>query len=555
MIEHAKPAEPVLELDQIQGIVVPGFFKPHQVLLQVIFPDDRAMLAATCGVLARWHQQHPFSSGNEALEDRDAFRATRAKAGRRRREVAPSHPPASAKTLQREPLSAIAFSAQGLQQLTREVRAIPSLAFLLGLPKRSGLLGDPVSPHNPGAAPNWVVGAPGRELDALIVFAGDAVDQAGARALKLAAQLRNAGAKCEPQYGSVRSDLPGHEHFGFSDGISQPAIRGRRPEAPHNYVSIRHLPEDDPEAARFGYPGQDLVWPGEFVLGYPASSPDPLIPGPARPHAAWTRNGSFLVYRRLRQDVGAFWRMMEAEAARLRSRPAFRGMSADALAAKLVGRWPSGAPLSRAPNGDDGALGADVLANNDFRFDDNTPARHGLLHASLDFPTAKADIVGRVCPVGSHIRKVNVRDQASDAGGSTSTQTRRILRVGVSYGTPVPEDEKFKVKPYGKKVRPEDDRGLLFLSIQASIDDQFEFLQSRWINSASRPRGPGGHDMVAGQNAAVAGGVRRCQLFGTDMRTNKVRATRPFVIPTGGGYFFVPSLTLLEDLLRGARLP
>jgi Dyp-type peroxidase family len=548
MNEYVKPEEPVLEVDKIQGIVVPGFLKPYQVLLQVTFPGARSDMATVCAALARWHADRPFSSARETLADRRAFRDSRYGA-MHQSSVAGSKEP-----LERLPLMAIGFTYQGLLQLTPQVLGIPSLAFRFGMPARSGLLGDPVSADDPGEASKWVVGATGSELDALIVIAGNTPARVQADADELMQLLVKAGADCIQQAGAIREDMPGHEHFGFSDGISQPAIRGRESKAPKSYVSKRYLPASDPDSVRFGYPGQELVWPGEFVLGYPASSPDPLVPGPVREHLPWMRNGSFLVYRRLRQDVGAFWRTMNNEAARLSREAGFANMTAVQLASKMVGRWPSGAPLSRVPNADCAKLGSNFLANNDFRFDDNTPARVGLPGGSLRFPTAKTDIVGPACPVGSHIRKVNVRDQASDVGGTIATQSRRLLRVGIPYGSSVAEQDRLTVPSYGAEVKPEDDRGLLFLSIQASIEDQFEFLQ-RWMSNPSRPRGPGGHDMLASHNASTADGMRRCHLFGDDMQTQEVRADVPFVIPTGGGYFFVPSLPLLAELLQGAQLP
>ena len=78
---------------------------------------------------------------------------------------------------------------------------------------------------------------------------------------------------------------------------------------------------------------------------------------------------TFLVYRRLRQDVGLFWRTMRDEAMRLAGLPGFAGMGEDRLAALLAGRWPSGAPVSRTPSGEDAKLGEDVFANNYFLFD------------------------------------------------------------------------------------------------------------------------------------------------------------------------------------------
>jgi hypothetical protein len=122
--------------------------------------------------------------------------------------------------------------------------------------------------------------------------------------------LRAAG--CDIPYdqnGDVRADAGGHEHFGFDDGVSQPGIRGRASDASDDNVADRCIdPSSTPEHWLFGRPGQNLVWPGEFILGYPASSPDPLLPGPiAGATPAWANDGSFLVFRRLAQNVGLFW--------------------------------------------------------------------------------------------------------------------------------------------------------------------------------------------------------------------------------------------------------
>jgi Dyp-type peroxidase family len=287
-----------------------------------------------------------------------------------------------------------------------------------------------------------------------------------------------------------------------------------------------------------------LVWPGEFVLGYPATGPDPLIPGPiseARP--AWTRNGSFLVYRRLRQDVGLFWRTMREEASRLAKLDGFQGLTDDKLAARLVGRWQSGAPVNRVPAGDNEALGADPFANNNFLFDSDTPRLLLAGGHSDPFEAAKADPVGATCPWAAHIRKVNVRDSGSDIGGRVATYSRRLLRVGVTFGKSL-EDR------YGEKPDPQNgDRGVLFLSIQASVEKQFEFLQSRWMNDPSRPKMPGGNDMIVGQNAAAERGIRQCTIFGAGLQQEQLSAANQWVIPTGGGYFFVPSISALRDVI------
>ena len=139
-------------------------------------------------------------------------------------------------------------------------------------------------------------------------------------------------------------------------------------------------------------------------------------------------------------------------------------------------------------------------------------------HGQTDpYDMAKADPVGITCPWGAHIRKVNVRDSGSDIGGRVATYSKRLLRVGVS--------------------------------IQSSIENQFEFLQARWMNDPSRPKMPGGNDMIVGQNAAAEGGVRRCTIFGSGLQQEQVSAPNQWVIPTGGGYFFVPSITALREVI------
>lgn len=130
-------------------------------------------------------------------------------------------------------------------------------------------------------------------------------------------------------------------------------------------------------------------------------------------------------------------------------------------------------------------------------------------------------------------------------GTQDSTYKRRLLRVGIPFGEPLAD-------PYAK---PEDDpdkgnRGLLFLSIQSSIEDQFEFLCSRWVNDPTRPKNPGGHDFIIGQNGAPDEYRQRtCTLFGSDFKSQQLQTNAQWVIPTGGGYFLLPSLSALQNVL------
>ncbi len=195
---------------------------------------------------------------------------------------------------------------------------------------------------------------------------------------------------------------------------------------------------------------------------------------------------------------------MLEEANRIAQLPAFRGMTADHLAALLVGRWQSGAPVNRAAKHDIPKLGGDALANNNFRFDSDTP-RFKLKGRRRDqFPSAIADRAGIACPWAAHIKD-------------------RFAAIA-------------------------DDR-LLFLAMQSSIEEQFEFLQARWMNDPTRPKNPGGNDMIVGQNAPAENGIRRCSLFGVGLAQAQITAPAQWVIPTGGGYFFVPSISTLSSVI------
>src|SRR6266508_1895089 len=160
---------------------------------------------------------------------------------------------------------------------------------------------------------------------------------------------------------SREPDERNSEHFGFRDGISQPGVRGwsADPEQPlsRRLINNSRLPDGPDYAA----PGTPLVWPGSFVFGYPAQNPiDARAPGPmsvAGPY--WAHNGSFLVFRRLRQDVVRFAEFLRVAAAK-------HGLEPDALGALLIGRWRSGAPIVRTtpeggqpPGKDNRHLGAD----------------------------------------------------------------------------------------------------------------------------------------------------------------------------------------------------
>jgi deferrochelatase/peroxidase EfeB len=213
-----------------------------------------------------------------------------------------------------------------------------------------------------------------------------------------------------------------HEHFGYRDRLSQPVVDG---------TGVEPTPGS-------GAP----VKPGEFFLGYPDERGlQPVLPRPE----ILTRNGSYLAYFRLQEHVGAFRDF-------LREHGGESSAGQELIAAKLMGRWRSGAPMVLAPESDDPELAADMQRNNDFNY-------------------RVMDPYGYACPVGAHIRRMNPRDAAPNV------QRRRMIRRGGTYGPPLPDGA------------PEDgvDRGIAAFIGCASLVSQFEFAMNVWANDLRHP--------------------------------------------------------------------
>src|SRR5271167_186366 len=286
MTELATPPfeEPLLDVDEIQGNVLPGFMKPHMMLISLRFGD--------------------ITRARAFLASRDVTSLAGVLGSRRRVRHARTLRPSQ------EQLGAIpndvddvwlnvAVSYQGLTELAGNSRAreaqialFDDEAFKLGLAARSAGLGDPVDKKSNGHPSKWVVGGPGNEADVLLVLAADHSPRLQSAADDQRQAAKEHGLEVLREDIGAKLDHAGSEHFGFQDGISQPGVRGRV-SATH-FLSPRVV-GNEPDKWLYGLPGQFLVWPGEFVFGYPQSSPDPLVPGRVRQDGpSWSRNGSYL---------------------------------------------------------------------------------------------------------------------------------------------------------------------------------------------------------------------------------------------------------------------
>ena len=551
----AAPEEPVLDVRNIQGNILAGFNKDFQTLifLRITHPEEFKV----------WLKElTPFvATTSEVLAFNRLFKEIRSRRGESR-------------TVQSTWMN-LAFSFHGLKKLTHDAEKFTDPAFRDGLRRRSRNLGDPT--HGEGSPETWVVGGSEEtEADVVLIFGADDRNDLFAEVERIEDSIYAARTpdgrplRCgvriiHKQHGAVLPQpLTGHEHFGFLDGVSQPGLRGRVSHDPHDVFTPRQNPNDPDQ----GKPGQDLLWPGEFIFGYPGQDPkaaDITVKGPDSLHPDgtpvapdWAKDGSYLVFRRLRQDVPGFHGFLAQEGAHLGLDPALFG-------AKVVGRWMSGAPILRAPEHDDPAIAGDDCVNNFFEFhqeeDDDAEAAHPPVEKAsclcpADTPPAKPDDVGTTCPFAAHIRKAYPRNDEGTLDpsiGEVTTQTHRLLRRGIPFGPPFPPNP-------GPDLKDSGDRGLLFLAYQTSIEEQFEFVQTQWANNPDFKDVPvggelrSGYDLIIGQNGNAGENRERTFVLpleqGGAVQRQMVKAKVDWVVPTGGGYFFAPSISALKRLAK-----
>ncbi|WFU91317.1 peroxidase (plasmid) [Rhizobium sp. CC1099] len=396
----------------------------------------------------------------------------------------------------------IGFTHQGLRVLGLTQRSLDSFpeAFRVGMQGRARAVGD-VGPHTPE---HWEGGLGSSDICAMAWLRTDS-DEGREEATRIIREEIEVTGGVEIRFIQDTKALAHEngigsegEHFGFADPISQPPIEGA--DAPF-------------------YPGdgvleKDGTWralkPGEFVLGYEdeIGSAGTQMPEPFELRL----NGTYMVFRKLYQDVAAFRRYLATAAQSLYGSDDQHHR--DLVAAKIMGRWPSGCPLDLSPEQDDPAIAADPNRRNNF--------------------TYEGDDKGLRCPIGSHLRRSNPR--ATPLKRATAVRRHRLVRRGVEYG------------PHLEDGALEDDgidRGLVNLFIQADIERQFEFVQTEWMKGGEflglDPNEQDPINGVGGEGTQFSvPGAKRPFLF--DLPT--------FVVVKGGEYLFVPGLNALKGIIE-----
>jgi Dyp-type peroxidase family len=276
------------------------------------------------------------------------------------------------------------------------------------------------------------------------------------------------------------ADKEGIEHFGYVDGRSQPLM-------------LKSAIDKEASMPGGGIDKYNPTAPlGQFML------PDPL-------NAAGVAGfGSFFVFRKLEQNVAQFKRA-EAD---LANDLGLVGDDKERAGALVVGRFEDGTPVTLHNT----EKGVPVVNNFDY----------------------SADAAGAKCPFHAHIRKSHPR--GSSPGGLDFDKSVQMARRGITYGARVQD-----VDTANLVDSPNDGVGLLFMSYQASIEKQFQFMQTQWVNNEGFPSAGVGIDPVIGQTGnlpqtwkGATGPVQK--LF------------KGFVILKGGEYFYTPSLNGLKSI-------
>jgi len=457
----------------------------------------------------------------------------------------------------------IAFSYRGLREIGVPRDSLQSFPdeFAMGMQPRRDILGDDGASSTERWDPVWK--APD-DVHILVWINGESQGAVEKRYQQIVDMLRTHAVALEELRGhrgpGGRDDLPYQdasaiylngeptpkEHFGYTDGISNPFFKGigSHEENVMGGGKVTGLPAH----TRAGWQALET---GEFLLGYKdeaLESPEAPVP------ELLSRNGTFVVYRKLHQNVGAFDRYLDRFGRDFPNGP-------EALAAKFVGRWRNGAPLTTFPTEKEAnEFSREWLAAKTAITSATTSAerqaakdRFALLNAKFTAFDYTKDLEGGRCPVGAHIRRANPRGAlefgqkgAFESPGAISNR-RRILRRGLPYGD-------------STERRDDGDHGVIFMAMNASIRRQFEFVQQQWMNYGNDFRLANDKDPIVGNHGLTTDGKPDgrmiAQTHPSDPAPPFISSQLPrFVETRGGEYFFMPSLTALRMIGDGSIDP
>jgi Dyp-type peroxidase family len=373
----------------------------------------------------------------------------------------------------------VAFTYEGLKAIGVPQDSLNSFPeeFRRGMAARASTIND----IGENAPTNWEYPFGTADMHiALAIYSKD--DENLEMALQLARQCHHDLPQISVLYRLRFSELPdGRNPFGFKDGLHNPNVEG---------------------SGATVHPGSGRpIKAGEFIMGYPdelgttATGPEPEV---------LRRNGTFLALRIFHMKVAAFRSYLREQA----SSPA----EEELIAAKMVGRWRSGAPLVLAPDRENPELGGDQERNNAFRYED--------------------DMDGLKCPFSAHIRRINPRDALKNE--LIAANLHHFIRRGTNYGPPLPEGA---LEDDGAK------RGGVFLLIGAHLRQQFEFVQSQWVTDGNFISHGREQDPILGN--AEGDGIFTIPKHPV---RHRLHGLPQFATVRGGEYCFMPGLRALKWL-------
>lgn len=369
-------------------------------------------------------------------------------------------------------------------------------SFRNGMKSSNEMLNDP-------PIENWDIGFQESEIHGMILIAlgGKSRNRLDAKTSFLVDRLRKNGLATvlcvEEGNGIKNEDNEDIEHFGYVDGISQP----------------RFFADDIPDEHDQWNP----MMPLDLVLV-------PDLCGNSE-----NSFGSYFVFRKLEQNVRAFKLREKALGDELF--PNGTDEEKELAGAMVVGRFENGMPVT--------------LSNHQTNLNNN-PTKPGQVGKINNF-NYSADTDGAKCPFHAHIRKTNPRGE-SPFEPLPDEKHHMMARRGIIYGKRYvhPNEATFDEMPVG-------DVGLLFMSFQANIGNQFEFIQINWANQEKFVKGfmPGepltGLDGVIGQGDFPDGVHQYARIYGDKNSIQPASGFGGFVTLKGGEYFFAPCLSALNS--------